>query len=472
MSVNIAQSNESSKLDFKTKFAYGLGQLSGALPSNILVFFFLFFLTDVAGLKPTLAGMILLMGKIWDAVNDPLIGWLSDRTRSSLGRRYPWMLLGAIPLGLSFFLLWIVPSTSNQGLLFAYYSTIALIFYTAFTAVLLPHSTLAAELTQGYDERTNLISFRSAFSIGGSIFSLVLAQVIFAVITGAKQQYLILGGICGVIAIVVVYISVWGTSQRYHQLQKEHLSKKPSSSLSLWQQLGITFTNRPFLCVIGIYLCSWLSVQIIATTLPYFVINCMELPESHFTQMAIAVQGTALVMMFGWSFLSGRVGKKTIYCLGIPFTIVAEVGLFLLQPGQVRLMYLFAVMAGIGVATAYIVPWSMLPDVIDLDELQTGERREGIFYGFVVQLQKLGIALALFGVGKMLDGAGYLPAFNGKQPDSALWAIRLIMGPIPTVILILGLVCAYFYPITRQVHQEILLQLRERYRAKKNANSN
>ncbi len=455
-------SNQSEKLDFKTKFAYSLGELSGALPSNILVFFFLFFLTDVAGLNPTLAGMVILMAKIWDALNDPLIGWLSDRTRSPLGRRYPWMLSGAIPLGLSFFLLWIVPSTSNQELLFAYYSIIALIFYAAFTAVLLPHNTLAAELTQGYDERTNLISFRSAFSIGGSIFALVLARVIFAVITGVRQRYLMIGAICGLIAILVVYLSVWGTYRRYQQLQRERLENQRPSSSSLWQQLRIAFTNRPFLCVMGIYLCSWLSVQIIATTLPYFVINCMQLPEYHFTQMAIAVQGTALVMMFGWSFLSRRVGKKAIYCWGIPLTILAEAGLFLLQPGQIKLMYLLGMMAGVGIATAYIVPWSMLPDVVDLDELNTGHRREGIFYGLVVQLQKFGLALALFGVGKFLDWSGYLPAGAGKQPESALWAIRLIIGPIPTVILIMGLVCAYFYPITKQVHQEILLQLYQR----------
>ena len=462
MHSEIDSSSQSFKLDLKTKLTYGLGQLSGALPNNILIFFFLFFLTDVVGLKPTLAGLILLMGKAWDAINDPLIGWLSDHTNSRLGRRYPWMFVGAIPLGLSCFFLWVVPSTDNQWLLFAYYSLIALIFYTAFTAVLLPHTALAAELTEGYHERTNLISFRSAFSIGGSIFALVLAQIIFATVTNTKQQYLILGAICGLIAIFVVYVSIWGTYNRYHQVQKKHLERKRPANLSLWQQLIVTFKNRAFLCVIGIYLCSWLSVQIIATTLPYFVINCMELPEQHFTQMAITVQGTALVMMFGWTFLSRRLGKKAIYIWGIPFTIVAEAGLFLIQPGQVVMMYLLGTMAGIGIATAYIVPWSMLPDVVDLDELQTGNRREGIFYGFVVQLQKLGIAVALFGVGKILDGAGYLVNYTGKQPDSALWAIRMIIGPIPTLLLIMGLVCAYFYPITRDVHQETLLQLDQR----------
>ncbi|MEA5534372.1 MFS transporter [Crocosphaera sp. XPORK-15E] len=447
------------KLKFSTKLAYGIGELSGSLPSNILVFFFLFFLTDVVGLNPSLAGMIIMVGKIWDAINDPLIGWLSDRTRSRFGRRYPWMILGSIPLGLSCFLLWTIPPTNNQTLLIIYYTIIALIFYAAFTTVLLPYSALSAELTQDYDERTNLISFRSAFSIGGSIFSLVLAELIFSRVDNKQQQYLILGLFAGIIAIIAIFISVWGTYKRYHQVEQKPGNYHQASPSSLWQKIQVILTNFPFLCVMGIYLCSWLSVQTIAAILPYFVINCMKLSEEHFTRMAITVQGTALMMMILWNFLSHRLGKKAIYLMGIPFTIVAVIGLFFLQPGQVILMYVIAIMAGIGIATAYIVPWSMLPDVVDLDQLKTGERREGIFFALVVQLQKIGIALALFLVGKLLDSAGYIPGSTGQQPDTALWAIRMIIGPLPTLLLIISLVLAYFYPITRQVHQEILLQL-------------
>ncbi len=113
------------------------------------MFFLLFFLTSVAGLNPTLAGSVLLIGKVWDAINDPMIGILSDRTRSGLGRRYPWMLIGAIPLGVCFFLQWFVPPITNQWLLFAYFSGIALLLDTAFTVVAVPYSTLAAELTTG-----------------------------------------------------------------------------------------------------------------------------------------------------------------------------------------------------------------------------------------------------------------------------------------------------------------------------------
>lgn len=451
--------NPQTKLNFSTKLAYGIGELSGSLPSNILVFFFLFFLTDIAGLKPGLAGIIVMIGKIWDAINDPLIGWLSDRTRSRFGRRYPWMILGSIPLGLSCVLLWTIPPNNHQTFMIIYYTLIALVFYTAFTAVLLPYSALSAELTQDYNDRTNLISFRSAFSIGGSIFSLILAELIFSWVNNEEKQYLILGLIAGLIAILAIFMSIVGTYQRYHQVQDGYRNSHPSSSLSFQEKLRLIFTNFPFICVMIIYLCSWLSVQTIAAILPYFVINCMELTEEHFTRMAIMVQGTALIMMMVWSHLSHRLGKKIIYLMGIPFTIVAELGLFLLQPGQVTLMYIIAIMAGIGIATAYIVPWSMLPDVVDLDQLKTGQRREGIFFALVVQLQKVGIAVALLVVGKILDSAGYIPGSTGQQPETALWAIRMIIGPFPITLLIISFIFAYLYPITQEIHQDIVSKI-------------
>lgn len=170
MDLKLPMISQEKKLTFSTKFFYGIGELSGSLPSNILIFFFLFFLTNVAGLSPGLAGLMMLVGKVWDAINDPVIGWLSDHTCSRWGRRYPWMLFGSVPLGITSILLWVVPPTTNQLLLFTYYGVVSFLFYIAFTAVLLPYGTLSAELTQGYDERTSLISFRSAFSIGGSIF--------------------------------------------------------------------------------------------------------------------------------------------------------------------------------------------------------------------------------------------------------------------------------------------------------------
>ena len=454
---------QTEKLNFWTKLAYGAGDLGPAICANIQVFFLLYFFTNVAGLSASIAGSILMIGKISDAVNDPIIGVMSDRTVHPWGRRYPWMVFGAIPFGILFFLQWIVPTT-NQSFLFWYYVVIAVLFNIAYTIVNLPYAALTPELTQDFHERTSLNSFRFAFSIGGSILSLVIAQLIFSIFKDNPiQQYLVLGIVCAIIAVLPIYWCFFGTRDRAVSNNTKK-AEYNNTNLSIVEQIRIAFSNRPFLFVIGIYLCSWLGVQLTASILPYFVIYWMQLPEGTFPQVAIAVQGTALIMLFVWSFVSKKVGKKAVYFMGICLWIIAQGGLFFTQPGQVGLMYFLAVIAGFGVSTAYLVPWSMIPDVIDLDELNTGQRREGIFYSFMVFLQKIALAIGLFLVGVALDIAGFIETIPGEtpptQPDSALLAVRIAIAPLPTIFLIVGLLLAYFYPITREVHNEILLKLR------------
>lgn len=470
---NAIRSDYERPLSFSTKLAYGAGDLGPAMSANIVIFFQLVFLTNVAGIPAGLAGSILLVSKVWDAINDPIVGVLTDKTKSRRwGRRLPWLLYGAVPFGLFSFLLWIVPRIGRQPpniwWLLTYYIVIGAISQVFYTVVNLPYTAMTPELTQDYDERTQLNSFRFAFSIGGSILSLVLAQVIFLQIPESQRelQYLVLAGLTSAIAILALYWCVFGTRKRALIFEAQRIQSANEATIPLKEQFKLAFSNRPFLFVVGIYLCSWLAVQITASIIPYFVVNVMELKQADVPPVLIGVQGTALVMLFVWSRLSKNLGKKAVYFMGMSLWIIAQAGLFFLQPGQVGLMYVLAVMAGVGVSTAYLVPWSMIPDVIELDELQTGQRREGIFYGFMVLLQKFGLALGLFLVGLGLQTAGFQEAAAGEplplQPASAVQAIRLAIGPLPTFSLIGGLILTYYYPISRAVHAEVLLKLRER----------
>jgi GPH family glycoside/pentoside/hexuronide:cation symporter len=540
--LDLANIPQPEKLKFITKLAYGAGDMGTAITGNILVFFLLYFFTQVAGLPPGLAGIILMIGKIADAINDPIVGVMSDRSRSRFGRRLPWMLCGAIPFGILFFLQWIVPHFSNnesidRWLLFAYYVFIGIVFNIAFTIVNLPYTALTPELTQDYNERTNLNSFRFTFSIGGSILSLLLAGIIFDIYSqNLIEQYQVLGFICALLSVIPIFWCVmclqergarpilnrrakkilgqiliaigiaaflWAIAQiifvssdrlagilavifailiilfgislllirpEPHLIDRQAIRSQIDTDLALsfGEQLKIVFANKPFLYVIGIYLCSWLAVQLTASVMPYFVVSWMGLPNKVFPQVALAVQGTALVMLYVGSFLSRKFGKKAVYFMGMSLWIITQGGLFFLQPGQVSLMYFLAFLAGFGVSVAYLIPWSMMPDVIELDELKTGQRREGIFYGFMVLLQKIGLALGLFLVGLALEWSGFIESAAGQpsptQPASALLAIRIAIGPLPTLCLIGGLFLAYFYPITEEVHAQIRLQLKERER--------
>lgn len=461
------------RLTTATKLAYGAGEFGPALAANLMIFYLLFFLTSVAGIPPALAAFIPMVGKLWDAINDPLIGWLSDRTKSRYGRRIPWMVIGVVPCAIVFFLHWLVPARVEDGgmwFLFWYYVAASFVYNAVSSAITVPHTALMPEMTQDYDERTSLVSYRSAFSILGSIGLNVLALVVFETVRGELNQYATMGAACALILLASVtwcVFGIWPTVRRREAILAARTSGAPP--VRGMAQLKIVFTNKPFLFVCGIYLCSWLAVQVTATILIYYVVNVMKMPEASFSVVALLVMGTAFVVLPLWVFLSHRLGKKAVYYYGMVLWIAAQGGLMLLQPGQVGFMYGLAALAGFGVSVAYLIPWSMVPDVIEYDEWITGQRREGVYYGFMVLLQKLGLALAVFLVGHALAAAGFVQRGAGQaipeQPESALTAIRMVIGPLPAIGLILGLVCVYFYPITKEKHAAIVRALEERAKA-------
>ncbi|MEM1242190.1 MAG: MFS transporter [Cyanobacteria bacterium P01_H01_bin.26] len=451
------------KLTLSTKLAYGAGDMGAGLTSNLLAFSFLIFLTNVAGLNPLAAGTVLLIGKVWDAINDPIVGMLSDRTRTRWGRRYPWIVLTGVPFGVTFLLNWVVPGFSSQVALFWYYVVVSIVFQVFFTTTNLPYSTLTAEMTEDYDERTELTSFRLAFSLAGAVLILALGLVVSQSIADPQRQYQVLGALGGGIAIASLYWCVLGTF-RHSQQQADYRGQRLHSSqtdndASFLQQLKTVFSNRPFLYVVGIYLFSWLALQITATIIPFYVTFWMGADD--YFLAALLVQGTAIIMMFVCNLLAKRIGKKGLYFLGTGIWILAQIALYTLQPGQLSAMYGLCLIVSFGVATAYVVPWSILPDVIELDELKTGQRSEGAFYAFMTLLQKIGLALGIFLVSLALETSGF-SADAVTQPESALLAIRFFIGPVPLVLLICGMVLAHFYPITKSAHAETLLRLAER----------
>ncbi len=453
------------KVPLINKLAFGAGDVGPAIATAIMGFYLLYFLTDIAGLSPGVAGLILLVVKIWDAINDPIIGFLSDRVRTRWGRRRPWFLFGAVPFGLTFFLLWIVPTESTSGKVW-YYLLILLLLDTAFSVVNVPYTALTPEMTSDYDERTSLNSYRFAFSItAGLIAAVAHPLIVDAFKPDLRTGYMVSAGIWAIAATIPFFFAFWGTYERH--------DAPPEAELGFFEGLRITFRNRAFRYAVVIYLLSWLVVQTVQVLIVYYTTYWLRQPD--LTALVIlCVQGSALVWLFIWSKLSQRWGKKGVYYRGMVFWILVSLGLFLVQPDwPTWTVMLLGVLAGIGVATAFLIPWSLLPDVIELDELETGRRREGAFYGFFVFLQKLGVGLGIFFVSQALELSGYIaPALGAEpgsviQPESTLTAIRWMIGPIPAVILVAGIVMVYLFPITKAGHEQTVRELEARRAAKK-----
>lgn len=454
--------NNSEKVPFLTKLAYGMGDTGTAAAASIRSFFFLYFLTDVAGLNPVLAGAVLMVNKLWDAVNDPLIGSLSDHLPTRWGRRRPWFLLGALPFALTFFFLYRVPALSQWGK-FAYYLVASFLFDLAYTAVNVPYAALAPELTSDYHERTVLNKYRFAVSIIVGLLAALLHQQIVGAVQRSggleAKGYMFSTIFWGSISILTFVFAFAGTYERYHP-EKPKRFKVFSGFLATWQ-------NQGFRLLAGVHMLSWMAVQIVSSIIVYYMKYWLKRPELT-SLILLAVQGSALLWLFLWTILSRRLGKKAIFQWGAGTWVIASVVLFLVQPDWPSWVAMgVALAAGAGVSVAYFMPYAMLPDLIEQDELVTGERREGIYYGFFVFLQKASLALGLFLVGWALDLTGYIKPEPGitaplTQPASALFALRLMIGPLPAVLLLTSMLLVKSFPITQAKHEQNLRELEQR----------
>ena len=444
------------RLPIITKLAFGAGDMGPAIVTNINGFFLNAFLLQVARLEPVSVGIIFLVAKIWDSINDPIFGWLTDHTPTHWGRRRPWLLFGAIPFGLAFWMHWLVPPLGDVGK-FWYYLVVAILLDTGFTAVNVPYTALTAELTPDYDERTSLNTYRFGFSIISSVIAAVLHLQIVSAIGDPVMGNAISAGVWAFFIIIPSFITFAFTKET-------HFKQSEENEIPFIEGLKTAFSNRAFVMVTLIYLLSWLCIQFVQNNL-YLYVQYWIGPEAAkmFSILVMGVQLAAFVFIVIWAKVSEKIGKQGVYYVGMAFWVLVEIALFFIPRGEasINLLYIIAPLAGVGVAVGYLIPWSMLPDVIELDELETGQRREGTFYGFFVLLQKLGISIGIAFSNFALAAAGY-NAELAAQPDSVLTTLRVFISLVPAVILLLSFLVVRVYPITRAKHAEIRAQLAAR----------
>lgn len=445
----------SSRLPLRLKLLFSTGDLSTSIPLAILMFFQLYFLTDVAGLRPDYAGWAVGLSRIWDAINDPLFGLVSDRIRTRWGRRRVLLLFGAAPLGMSFMLMWLVPSFSQLGLAI-YYAAVFILFDTVFTLVHVGYNALTPEMTQDYDERSSLNGYRMVFSISGTLGAIILATVLGWSISDQRLLYTLVGVILGLVSIIPPLI--------VFKVTRERPSNELPEPLPWIKALSSTLNNKPFRLVMGLYLLSWTSASILAAVLVYFATYYLRVPEQA-NYFVLLAQGSAILFIPLVVWLARRLDKRRAFMLGSITWIVVILMIGALSPEQVGLAYLLAALAGAGIATAYVIPWAMVPDIIEYDQAQTGQRREGSYYAFASFFQKLATGIAIWAMGQGMALAGYITPTAGNplptQPLQALQTLRLFIGPLPALLLALAILCAWFYPISRESHRALVERLKE-----------
>ena len=456
------------RLPFWLKLLYGSGDLGIAGIGMMRSIFYAIYLTDVVGIEPRLASLGALVGIVWDAINDPLIGILSDRVKSKLGRRRPFLLWFAFPFGLSFVMLWSAPNWESQVGLLIYVTLAFMISDTLTTLVSVPFLSLTPELTQDYDERTSLASFRTVFQLLSAIIVVIAAPMIVdAVILGGgtqQQGFMIAGAAFGAVGALPLFFIGLFVRERFGAAdEQEHLSFRESLKLA-WE-------NVPFRYAVGIYMFNWSAVDMVAITFPFFLLYWVAqgdlLAGVNFLGINLALESAFFGVMMSvcilfvpfWLWFAKRYNKIKAYIAGMAAWILVELLIFTIQPGEVGYLLFLAALAGIGVSAAYILPDSILPDVIEWDELRTRRRQEGIYYGIRTLIRKLTGALVIFVTLQILGWSGYQvpPAdvTQFQQSDTAVFMIRMMVSFIGAVILLGTIILAWTYPLSREKYVRI-----------------
>jgi GPH family glycoside/pentoside/hexuronide:cation symporter len=477
MSTSTQTQPKESHLSFWTKLVYGTGDWSGSSYGTLRQIFYAIFLTDVVGLEPRLASVAALLGIIWDAVNDPLVGMLTDRVRTRWGRRRPFLLIFAIPFGLSFMLLWWAPPWHNQIALAATVSLAFMLSDTFETLCGVPFSALLPELTPDYDDRTTLTSFRIFFNLLASLATAVAAPMIVdaALSAGLNQQqgYLLVAGMFGGLAAIPYLLIFAVVREKYVTTETKTVPDIPFR-----ETVRTAWGNIPFRFATAIYMLNWITFDLVALALPFYLLYWIARGNLLFSVTLLGINLplesavfailliTAVIALPFWLWLSHRLSKRSAYIIGMVFWAGVQLAIFSVRPGQITLVLWMSFLAGLSVSAAHILPDAIFPDVIEWDELRTGRRQEGIYYGVKNFVRKLTGALAIFIALQVMGWFGYqTPPENATtfmQSPATLTAIRVLIGPLGAVLLFSAVLTAWFYPLTRERHARIRKLLAQR----------
>ena len=441
-------------LSRRSKLMYGVGDMGVNLADTMVSLLFAIFLTDVVGLRPALAAVAVFIGRTMDYVNDPIIGYLSDRTHSRWGRRRPFILFGLLPFLLAYMLLWWIPPVSSQIGLAIYYGFAFILYDTAATVIYMPYFALTPELTQDYDERTTLTSYRMAFSILGGMIGFVVPLALIGTMDPENARKIMMVGTgVGLVSILPLLLVFFGTRER----PLSQIETRPS----FFKSFLAAVKNKPFVFSLIIFTFTWMALDILQSTLLYFLKYRMHLAEQSDLIFGLFYVAALISIPF-WEWAARHWNKQKAYIAGMIFLALVTISMGLSRPEWgITAMLIFGTLAGFGLGAVQILTWAMIPDGIEVDELETGQRHEGMFYSLVTTIRKIAASISLPLILLVLDWTGYNANLT-EQPSRAIHGIQALIGPIPSVFLAVGILFALLYPLTRERHAQVLNELEKR----------
>ncbi|XP_041667835.1 sodium-dependent lysophosphatidylcholine symporter 1-A isoform X2 [Cheilinus undulatus] len=466
------------RLSVWSKLCYAIGGLPYQITGSALGFFLQIYLLDVAQLDPSHASIILFVGRAWDAITDPTVGFLVSRSRwTGIGRMMPWILFSTPFAVMTYFLIWYVPPF-EQGKVIWY-----LVFYCLFqsmqTCFHVPYSALTMFISNDQKERDSATAYRMMVEVLGTVMGTAIQGQIVggssscsndsdtagssnltdinsskATLDETKQAYLIASGVICIIYVVCAVVLFFGVKE-----QKE--SRRQTEPLSFSQGLWLVMSHGPYIRLVIGFLFTSLAFMLLEGNFALFITYALGHREDYQNiLLVIMLSGTLTIPWWQW-FLT-RFGKKTASYCGISWAIPFMILIVSIKSNLI-ISYLVSVAAGVSVAAAFLLPWSMLPDVVDDFKVNNPavQGHEALFYSFYVFFIKFASGVSL-GVSTLsLKFAGYVTG-GCTQPEAVSLTLKVLVSPVPVVLIIVGLLILKTYPIDedrRQGNRKLLQQM-------------
>jgi len=473
-------------IKFGTKLAYGIGQIAEAVKNNTFELFLFFYYTQVVGLSGTLAGLALFIALCLDAVTDPVVGSLSDGWRSRWGRRHPLMYLSAIPLAIAFYYLFSPPEGLTEGALFAWLTVFAILVRVAMTLYQVPHMALGAELSDNYEERTSIVSYRTAFGLAGGAALIVIGFSVFFNATPEfpngqlnRHAYPEFAFFFALVMWVSIWWSAAGTHSMIPYLPKVH-DKAPFRFARVTRELSAVLRNQSFRVLFLSMVVFFLMRGVQNTLALHATTFFWELNPSQIQIVTLAIVVGLLAGIPLAKPLTHWADKKWVFIGGALWALLFHVAPVMLRlwhwlpesgdPTLTAILVVASFFGGMGAVQCLVAAGSMIADIGDEQELVTGLRQEGMLFGGLVFAGKAASGLGHSVAGLGIDAIGFpVDAVPESVSAEVLRHLALIYGPGVGLIGLLAVGLFSRYRLTRNRIEQVQRQLIHRREAAKGA---
>ncbi len=412
--------------------AYSFGAVATALSYQAFSAYILYFYVDTIKLSAWLASIGMLIWGVFNALNDPLVGFISDRTKSRWGRRIPYILFTALPFGLIYFLVWSPPfDVVNEIALFLYFLIFICLFDLCYTIVVLNWASLFPEMFPSLEERAQVNSYRQSFGMFGLIIGIALPPLIYTTLGWSAM-----GAIFGALIVSAYYISLWGA--------KEKEAAKRIEPLGLKESFKHTFINGSFMAFVASNLLIQYAFTMVLAIMPFFAKYILRIEDIKITFIMLATFLSAIIMMFVWRILTIRLSAKRAYLIAILLFAISLLPFFVIS--NYYLCILAAIFVGATFSGIILISDVLISDIIDEDAVNTKTRREGMYFGTNAFICRFAIALEAASIGFIFISTEYNPVIF-SQTKEFLLGLRWLISGLPALALALAFIIMRFYPL-------------------------